>query len=312
MKGQGQEGASPAPTGPARKAQGPGTPGGVDATEAVQHDFEAFGLNGYEARVLVAVLRLGSAGAAQLARASGVHRTSVYPVLQELAAKGLVKALPGKTAMWSSPGADEVLERLLAFQEERVRGLKSRMETTREALERILPDDDSVQVPHLQLIQGSAHVHRAYDQLVANARSELLVFNRPPYSYDAAAVNPVVMDALRRGVATRVLYEAAQVGRPEAEPFRQAMATYHAAGAQGRVVDELPLKLAVADRRVVLLAMADTVQPEVGFPTNVLVDHEGFAEVQADAFDLRWSRGRPFPATRPRTRRAAGGPSKIG
>lgn len=276
--------------GPARAAST------ASAVEAVQHDFEAFGLNGYEARVLVAVLRLGSAGAAQLARASGVHRTSVYPVLQELATKGLIEPLPGKTAMWGSPGGDEVLDRLLAFQEERVRSLKDRLETTREALGRILPEDASVRVPHLQLIQGTAQVQRAYEQLVADASSELLVFNRPPYSYDATEVNPMVIDALRRGVATRVLYEASHVSRPEAEAFRRAMTTYHAAGAEGRVVDELPVKLAIADRQVVLLAMADTVQPDVGYPTNLLVDHDGFARVQADAFDLRWSRADPFPA----------------
>jgi hypothetical protein len=58
-------------------------------------------------------------------------------------------------------------------------------------------------------------------------------------------------------------------------------------------VDELPLKLAVVDRKVALLAMADPVLPEIGFPTTLLVEHPGYASLQADAFEQRWSTGTP-------------------
>ena len=146
----------------------------------MQHDFEAFGLSGYEARVLVALLRVGVATPAQLARLSGVHRTSAYPVLEELAAKGLADVRPGKTAVWASPGTEEVLARLSAIQEERLRGLQARLDQTRAALSRLVPDAPIATMPDAQIIRGAAQVRRIYERLLRSAVSEVLVFNRPP------------------------------------------------------------------------------------------------------------------------------------
>ena len=135
-------------------------------------------------------------------------------------------------------------------------------------------------------------------------RSEVLVLNRAPYSGAAEKakadrsfvealgrdeVNPAVLEALARGVSIRVLYEAASWEDPEAESFRASMAAYHRAGVQGRVVDELPMKMVTADRRATLFALADPVLREVGFPMNLLVEHEGYAAFVADAFEFRWA-----------------------
>lgn len=64
------------------------------------------------------------------------------------------------------------------------------------------------------------------------------------------------------------------------------MEVYHRAGAEGRVVDELPVKLAVFDKKVALTAMTDPVGTEAGYPTSLLIEHAGFAALHADAFDI--------------------------
>lgn len=278
--------------------------------DQVRSAFEGFGLNGHQARVLLALLRLGSAGPAQLARLAGVHRTSAYPVLQELRTRGLAQQVPGQSALWTSPGRDEVLNLLRIAHEERLREVKSRIEATRELLAEALPDTHAPAVPYVQIISSAAHARSLYDRLLSEAEHEVLVLNRPPYSnavernkadrsfVEASGrdeVNPVVLEALARGVSIRVLYEAASWEDPDAESFRTSMAAYHRAGVQGRVVDELPMKLVTADRRATLFALADPVLREVGFPMNLLVEHDGYAAFQADAFEHRWATARPCP-----------------
>lgn len=278
--------------------------------DQIRSAFEAFGLNGHQARVLLALLRLGSASPAQLARLAEVHRTSAYPVLQELRARGLAQQVPGQSAVWTSPGADEVLNLLRTAHEERLREVKSRIEATRELLAQVVPDTQAPTVPYVQIISTAAHARTLYDRLLAEAEHEVLVLNRPPYSAAVERnkadrsfvessgrdeVNPVVLDALARGVSIRVLYEASSWKDPEAESFRASMAAYHRAGVQGRLVDELPMKLVMADRRATLFALADPVMREVGFPMNLLVEHEGYAALQADAFEHRWASARPCP-----------------
>lgn len=282
--------------------------------ERVQRDFEEFGLNGYQARILVQLLRLGSASPAQLARAAGVHRTSAYPVLQELLARGVAELVPGQTSLWTTPGRDEVVDRLWNAHEERLRNLRGRVDATREILAKIAPEEAvGGAVPYVHLLTNAAQARGIYDRLLAEAKTEFLVLSRPPYSpaterskperaateaLNRDEVNPEVVRAINRGVSIRVLYERAAWEEPNAASFRAAMGEYHAAGVDGRLVDRLPIKLAMADRRSALIALTDDLLPDIGFPTNLVIEHAGFCEYQADAFEHRWQAATPCPPTR--------------
>ena len=281
----------------------------VARLDQVRNTFEELGLNGYQARVLLALLRVGSAGSAQLAHLADIHRTSVYPVLQELRLRGLVQQVAGQSGLWTTPGHDEVVRALMADNEERLRRVAERAEVARDELAKLVPaEPDATAVPYLQNVATAAQARDVYERLLAEARTEFLVLNRPPYSAavdrSAAAraaaetkgrdeVNPAVIAALDRGVEIRVLYEAGAWHDPEAVSFREAMAAYHAAGVQGRAVDVLPMKVVISDRRLALFALADPVMREIGFPMNFLVEHAGYCEFQADAFDHRWESATP-------------------
>lgn len=280
---------------------------GATALEAARRELEELGLSSYEARVLLAVLRLGSANSAELAKVSGVPRTSAYQVLEELGDKRLVERVPGgRAAVWTSPGTDLVFDRLDAAQEARLRDHRARTARLRKALSEPPATAGAVSPPFLHTVQGAAEVRSVYDRLLAGAAAEVLVFNRPPYSTTANVVkttddpagqdevNPLVLEALARGVRFRALYQESQWSDPESAEFRRAMDVYHRAGVDARLVDELPTKLAVADRATVLLALPDPVQ-QIGFPTNLFIDHAGFAALQADAFEHRWASARPLP-----------------
>lgn len=262
--------------------------------ESLLHEFEQLDLSPYEARVLLALLRLGSANTAHLARHSGVPRTSTYQVLEELNRKGLAQRMSVEgPAVWASPGREEVFDRLDAAQEERLRQHRARTANLRDVLARTFPEAPEAAGPYCHVIQGASQVSTMYERLLAEVQEELLVFNRPPYSFPRDQVNDAVLDALRRGVRARALYQEPQWNDPEAEAFRRAMARYHAAGVEGRLVDDLPIKLALADRKLALLAMTDPVLPEVGFPTTLLVEHPGFAALQAEAFERLWESATP-------------------
>lgn len=259
--------------------------------DQVLFEMEELDLSPYEARVLLALLRLGAANTAQMSRESGVPRTSTYQILGELVKKGLAEPLSvDGPAMWASPGRDEVFERLNALQEEKLRQHQARTARLRKMIELTYPQDESPTGPYVHVIQGASRVTQIYDRLVKSAQSELLVFNRPPYSSPSHKVMAVVLDCLDRGVRARVLYESAHWYDPSASRFRDGMETYHRAGVQGRLVAELPLKLAVVDRRAALLAMSDPVLPEIGFPVTMLVEHPGYSALQADAFQYLWER----------------------
>src|SRR5947209_4410972 len=201
--------------------------------ERLLREFEELDLSPYEARIVLALLRLGAANTAQLARVSGVPRTSTYQILEELNARGLAQRVSvDGPAMYASPGRDEVFRRLDAAQEERLRQHRERTARLRELVAEAFPEEPSPAGPYVHVIQGAGQVSHMYDRMLADARSELLVFNRPPYSHGEAQVNQAVFDALERGVKARVLYEAEQWHAPKSARFREAMAAYHRAGVE--------------------------------------------------------------------------------
>lgn len=265
--------------------------------ERLIHEFEQLGFSPYESRILLALLQLGSGNTAQLARLSGVPRTSTYQILEELNRKGFAQQVPVEgPAVWALPSRDDVFDRMNAVQEERLREHRERTTRLRELVAETLPDESTGAGPYVHIIQGARQVSHIYDRLLGRAERELLVFNRPPYSRGATQVNPTVLGAVNAQVKVRVLYEESQWNAPESAEFREAMTVYHQAGVEARLVDGLPLKLAVVDRSVALLAMADPVVPDIGFPTTLLVEHPGFAALQADAFEQRWATAAPVKA----------------
>lgn len=274
--------------------------------ETLWRELEELGLNPSEARVTLALLQLGTAKSTQLAKLAGVPRTSIYQVIQALQDKGLVVRVPGEgPALWATPGRDKVLNRLhtalAAAQELRLQQHSQRTARVREMLAETVPDAPAVALPYVHLITCPLEVRQCHERLLAEAELEVLVFNRPPYSTVARTTNAAAMQTLARGVAMRVLYQAAQVEDPEADAFRAALEIYQEAGVEGRVVDELPVKLLIVDRKVGLLAMDDPVVMNTGFPVTLLIEHPGFAAVQAAAFDQFWAGARPY-VQRTRTR----------
>lgn len=259
------------------------------APESLRREFEDLGLSSYEARMLLALLAAGSASTPQLGSASGIPRTSAYQVLQSLAAKRLVERLPGDwPAMWASPGRDEVLDRLVAAQEERLASYRERTEHLRGLLAD-MPGGPSVAMPYVHLLRGPAHVRRCYDQLLTEAKVGFEMFTRSPYAYALGQPNPAVIEALERGVRSRVLYEESEWNDPKSEDFRAEMAVYHGAGVQARLAPELEIKLVVVDRKLTLVGMDNPFTPDEGYPTFFLVEHPGYAAVQSDAFEQRWA-----------------------
>lgn len=271
--------------------------------ESLLRELQELDLSPYEARVLLALLRLGSGNSAQLARHSGVPRTSTYQVMEELTGKGLAQRMSvDGPATWSSPGRDETMERLGALLEERFRQQRDRTVKVRDLLDSTFPETTTPAAAYVHVLQA-AQVATTYARLLKDTHEELLVFNRPPYSKTPEKVNVAALEAIARGADARALYVAEQWHDASAEAFRATMDEYHRAGVKGGLVDSLPVKLAISDRRAALVSMTDPVLPEVGFPTTLLVQHPGFAALQAEAFERLWEQAEmlepPGPAEEP-------------
>ncbi|PLS75852.1 MAG: hypothetical protein CYG61_04715 [Actinobacteria bacterium] len=263
--------------------------------EGLRREIEELGLSSYEAAVLLALLQVGSATTLQIARLSRVPRTSTYQVLEDLHAKQLAERVPGEgIAVWASPGRQIVFDRLEAAFEERLRQHRARSARVQETLAEALPEGPSVTLPYVHLLHGVAQVKRVYEQMLREAESELMMFTRGPFSWKLGTPNPVVLETLARGIRARVIYRSLEWHDPAGTGFRTEMEAYHQAGVQARLAEDLPMKLTIVDRRVVLVVITAATSIDAVYPTTLHVENAAFGAVQSDAFEHRWEASRPF------------------
>lgn len=273
------------------------TPPGGRVPEPLQRELQdLFGLGLYESRVLLSLLRLASASAAQIAQFAGVPRTSVYQALQSLSLKGLAERLPaGGTATWACPSREAVLSRLEAILEESQEQRRQQLDDRTAAelvrvgqLRRVVAQTFGAAAEgtgaYVHILGTAARVKQAYEDILGAARTNVMMFTRPPYVAPAGYVNPAVLDVLERRVPFRAVYAAGLTHQPE-------FVDYHRAGVQARVVAELPMKLVLVDRAKALIGLTDPVLAEVGYPVTMLIEHPGFATFLAGCFELTWDLG---------------------
>ena len=108
--------------------------------DSLRLELQELGLRPYEARVLLALLRAGSANSAQLAELSGVPRTSTYQVMEALTEQNLAERVPTHgPAVWTCGGWEAVVDALDAAEEERLRQHHARTVQLRQVLSETLP-----------------------------------------------------------------------------------------------------------------------------------------------------------------------------
>lgn len=267
--------------------------------ERLAREFEDLGLGPAEARVIVALLQLGSAKSAQVAKVANVPRTGIYQIIESLQEKELVLRIPtGGPALWTTPGHDKILDRLhsalLAAQQERAQQHALRATILRELLAEAIPAPEPVNLPFVHALTCPAETRDHHERLITQATREALAFTRPPFSTEPDRTYESTVGALARGVSMRAIYQAAQAEDPEATAFLESADDYAAAGVQARVVDVLPVKLLVVDRNVAILGL-DNPQPHIeGLGVTLLIEHPGFANLLADLFEYYWTTGRPY------------------
>jgi hypothetical protein len=243
--------------------------------------------------VLVALIQLGSATVTQVSRFVGIERANIYRVLEALRGRRLAVHATGPERSWSSPGRDEVVDILIGEEDARHRAARAEADHARRILGEIAPETPRAALPYVQLVSQVTEVSRLYDRLLGETEAELLVCNKAPYGRSTMKLRASVVDAMMRGIQGRALYESYELDDAGAEALRQTRLVYHEVGVDGRVVERLPVRLAVFDRRRVLLAMNDPALPD-GFPTNLFVDHPDFAEFAALSFEELWASARRY------------------
>lgn len=254
------------------------------------------GLSADEARAFVALVERGRLTASELATATGITRGRIYDVARGLIVKGVALEAASQVRSFEPVEPEIAVSNLLDSRRREMEHVEQRATTVIRSL-----DGRRAASPappgFVETLRHGPNLRERLDELYEAAQAEIVVFSRPPYY----AMQPWVeeqdpaVQALRRGVKIRVVYDSVVLGEPGE---RAAIEQWSKWGEEARHLDGLPTKMIVFDRNVAMLPLA-----EPGNERNIITlvcRHPGLAQLAASAFDRAWERAEAVPVQEPR------------
>jgi sugar-specific transcriptional regulator TrmB len=244
----------------------------------------ALGLNGYEARAYLALLRREGATPAEVARVAGLPRQRVYDVLRTLAERDLVMVVPGDHLRYAAADPESTVAALVQAKRQAMADLERDADDLVEQLTPVWDDgrDQGAPLQYVEVLRDRASAAARVSALINGAEHEYLAFVRPPF-----ITQPTSDDNHEKAQVIRAIHDRSSLSYPQiAEHVKQAAA----AGQAIRIVDRLPLKGVIVDRRVAALHLPDPVAGETQY-TTVIIEHPDMAELLACAFEALWKTG---------------------
>lgn len=267
------------------------------APELPQVDFERLwrrlqqiGLNAYEARAYLVLVGHPRFKALELAARASVPRQKIYEVLDSLVEKGFAQVIQERTKLFSAIEPGLAVPTYLDHRQKMLE--QERIEQARVASG--LVDDLTAACSGAQHGRGTLDFLRivtepgqtavAYRRMLADVREEYLEFSRPPYAVDPLD-EQLVRQARVQGVSCRLILEST----PMDGEHRNRLREYVAAGIQVRMLESLPMKLALFDGARGLIALLDPVITRPAW-TSVVFEHSGMGQAMKGLFEDHWRR----------------------
>ncbi|GAA3254631.1 LuxR C-terminal-related transcriptional regulator [Nonomuraea helvata] len=247
----------------------------------------AVGVDAEDERIYRDLLRHPRATLPELAAHTGRTAVALRRACSRLEALGLVSRMAGRPVRWVPTRPDVAVAALISRREEglaqaRLAALALLAETPR--TENQSPEE------LVEVVQGQAAVVQRFTQLQQTATEELLVLDRPPYAQDPAKQNVAEMERLAHGLLVRGIYDASALEIPGKLRLAQESA---AAGEQARVSPEVPMKLAIADRKTAILPLSTDASAYAD--SAVIVHSSTLLDALVTLFEVLWRSALPLP-----------------
>jgi sugar-specific transcriptional regulator TrmB len=248
---------------------------------------EDLGLSKTEAKVYLCLLGEAPLPAATIADRTGTSRSSVYLVLRSLVDKGLIDAGAGYSSRYHAAPPDRALSALL--ERDRIE-----LENRTQQVEKVLPDlttlfeqSSGADGELVEILRTPSLVGQRFDRLQSEARRSIDIVVRGPLQVGGA--NETEVEALRRGVRARAIYDDAILADPT---IARNLPAWTSEGEQARVYPgSLPMKFALFDSHTVVMPL---VAPGVTGVVAIIVRNHELAAALEFLFNTLWTASTPL------------------
>lgn len=246
----------------------------------------ALGIGTVDARIYTLLIEHSRLSVAEIARTLGVSVGSAQRGVASLHASGFVTRSPTAPPLYVPVAPDLLVETLIVQRQmelERARVVANQLRVRHQAAAKATSPNELVEI-----VTGRPALVQQFLQMQRSVQSELLILDKPPYVTPGAECKTAGLEMRRRpGVVQRVIYDHEAFEAPgQLEGIRNDVC----AGEQARTMAGLPMKLAVADRRLGLIPL----RLEEPAPAALVLHKSPLLEAVVALFETLWERATPI------------------
>ncbi len=247
---------------------------------------DVLGLDDSEELAYRALVEVPSYDATGLAGRLGCHPVEAARALVALETLGLAARSSSGTDRYVASPPSVALAALAVQREEELRRAQREIESLAEVYRGTETDRSVSDV--VDVVRGAKAVGQRFAQLQMAAREEVLGFVKAEIAVVPPEENMEEDAAVTRGVRYRVVIERSSFDRPG---FFAAASDSLQAGEEVRVVQELPMRLLIVDRRIALVPLLSGAGGSIG---ALIVHSSGMLDALLALFDRVWRDGMPL------------------
>jgi len=165
----------------------------------------------------------------------------------------------------------------------------SQLERLRELAGSIAGSQVSADRNPVELIPDNSAMHRLFDRLQEDARHAVRIMDRPPYVTTPRAQADLQVSRMSAGVAYRSIYATEVLDNPVLLQVAHHLAR---AGEQARLLPQIPMKIAIGDTDLALIAIPEGPRGPSG---HLAVRRSGLLDGIIAMFETLWTLATPPP-----------------
>lgn len=246
------------------------------------------GIGAAEEHTYERLLEHPGASLEEISASTNISRVQARKLLHALEEKGLVSRSPAKQPRYLPVPPDVAVELLILGKQEELERTRLAVHELTAKFRHTAEGDHPLHL--VEVVSGRTAFAQRYNQLQRSATTEVLALDKPPYMAAPDDCREGERVRLRRGVRWRGIYARDSLEVPGTLDSIRELAK---AGEEARTLSNVPLKLAIADRRVGLIPL--NVEP--GREEAVVLHASALLDALLTLFDTLWERAVPIGAS---------------